>query len=812
MASKSKRLKARAKKRRRSPDKGATTPTDPYVDFVMQSSAAVQALFAELAAEDDFAAAVETRFAERALELAERVSPFTPVRLAEVGRLAYFPLAQSGEAVANPDGGAWQLELLLLLAIAGRQTDEADVQSTEPNTMSGAVQDAWPLLEEITNLGWLRTLVVSDPHAPLGWLSLSVQGAEVAMRNSSYADVLQATAVELLDGNPDVRGALESGLGFSAAEALRVLNACHSIQSSNLNKRGQQFARSLSEPAGARGDDVTSMAKGAVDVLALMFEPSAENSTVGIDELVAETALDAERVERVVGFFTIDASGMTPLEAAERFVQGDNPWRRHPLLSNDAGRVMLLHDGHTGPALRERLEEYLKTRKDAWDAYARHRGEVLEERVLRAMKEILPTATYRNGFDFFVPATETEKATGSVAAYTKRVECDHLVLVDDVALVIEDKAVAFSALSRGGKSARQLGDLRRIITNAAEQAGRVRSGIIDDGGLRIEGEGWVDLTHIREIHTIAVSLDDIPTVFTATADLLEAGLIDLDNVPWTVSLHDLELIAELVDRPAEFLLYLRRRRDPMTTMMFMAPDELDLFLYFYEAGLWVEPDPALVKDAFPFMPDPSAGAMRRFQKQAPGFITSRTGALDQWHLTRDASPRAPKPSMPTTSIVDLIDELHRRESFGWLSVGATLLSGNEAAQEKFARHSKDLLDNPDPEGRGRSLTVPITGSVNVEEGWVLVWAVKPPTISLAAWETHIRNYMKAKGHQLNIPRVAAFAYDEVSRDLIALYYEGETRTLNPSAAASLHRLRPASALQSLLPPAAKKRYRSSRQR
>lgn len=811
MASKSKRLKARAKKRRHLANRGGAASTDPYVDFVMHSSDEVQSLFADLAAEGDFAENLDTRFADRVDALAAIGARFAPVRLAETARLAYLPLAQAGEVVAAPDGGAWQVELLVLLAVAGRGVGELNTPPAQSNEMSAAVQDAWPLLKEITNLGWFRTLNAADPNAPLGLLSLSVQGSEVAMRNSSYADVLQATAIELLDGNSIVRAALEHGLGFSAAEALNVLNACHSIQAHNLNKRGQQFARSLSGALGDRGGDAKSMANGAADALMSMFEPSATDSTVGIEELVAATGLRAEQVERVVMFFTLDASGMSALEAAEKFAQGDNPWRRHPLLSGDAGRVMLLHDAHTGPALRERLEEYLKTQRAAWDAYAKHRGGVLEQRVLRAMKTILPTATYRNGFEFFVPANESEKS-GATDAYTKRVECDHLVLVDDVAFIIEDKAVAFSALSRGGKTARQLGDLRRIITNAAEQAGRVRSGIVDDGGLRVEGEGWVDLTHIREIHTIAVSLDDIPTVFTATADLLEAGLIDLDNVPWTVSLHDFELIAELVDRPAEFLLYLRRRRDPMTTMMFMAPDELDLFLFFYEAGLWVEPDPALVKDAFPFMPNPTAGAQRRFRHQVPAFITSRTDALDQWHLTRDTTSRAPKPSMPMTSIVELVEELHRRQSFGWLSVGATLLSGNEAAQEKFARHAKDLLDNPDPEGRGRSITVPIAASVNVEDGWLLVWAVKPPGMSLKTWETHIRNYMTAKGHQLRIPRVAAFAYDEVTRELIAVYYEGETSALDPSLTPSLERLRPASALQSLLPPAAKNRSRSTRPR
>ncbi|MEU3855712.1 hypothetical protein [Streptomyces sp. NPDC029554] len=56
-----------------------------------------------------------------------------------------------------------------------------------------------------------------------------------------------------------------------------------------------------------------------------------------------------------------------------------------------------------------------------------------------------------------------------------------------------------------------------VPTEAAEQAGRMRDGIERDGGLRIEGEGWVDLSHIREIHTMTVSLGDLSTVMTATA-------------------------------------------------------------------------------------------------------------------------------------------------------------------------------------------------------------------------------------------------------------------------------------------------------
>lgn len=133
---------------------------------------------------------------------------------------------------------------------------------------------------------------------------------------------------------------------------------------------------------------------------------------------------------------------------------------------------------------------------------------------------------------------------------------------------------------------------------------------------------------------MAVSLDDLTSITTATAELVRAGLLDHSNIPWTVSLHDLELITRLVDRPAEFLLYLRRRLNPNVTVMFSAADELDFFLYFFEAGLWVEPDPDQLRRVFNWMSPPTTGERRRFRKQVPAYLTSRTDALAWLHAKR----------------------------------------------------------------------------------------------------------------------------------------------------------------------------------
>jgi hypothetical protein len=452
--------------------------------------------------------------------------------------------------------------------------------------------------------------------------------------------------------------------------------------------------------------------------------------------------------------------------------------------------VMLLHHALTLNAVKESLEEYLKS-TSVWNLYQKHRGDRLERRTREALQRVLPGAVFRDAFEYYVPASDDEALAGDPAKYTKRVEGDHLVVIDDVALVVEDKAVALSALAKGGKAARIKGDLSGIVSKAAEQAVRLKGAIERDGGVRIHREGWVDLSQIREVHTITVSLDDLSGITTATAELVRAGLLKPDNIPWTVSLHDLDLITQLVDRPTEFLLYLQRRRNPDATTMFMATDELDLFLYFFATGLWVEPDPDKVREAFDFLPQVTRADRKRYRRQTPGLITSRTDDLDRWFYSKDLTggPAVPKPAMTVSPFADLIDEISARGDFGWLSVGSTLLAGSSEAQERLVARANDLLARPRDDGGGRSLTVPMTGSTVQAEGWLLVWATRPVGQDPAACEKSLRDYLRAKKHQLDLPRGAVLLFDEGTAHLDGVYYDGHVGELDVSLIPELDRLK-----------------------
>jgi hypothetical protein len=812
VASKTKRHEARKKRQRRAVP---GTPTfDPHAEVMVDTWASLVKLMVRIGATDDPEAAADAALNSAVAEFVTKVQRFDPIRLIEVVRLASLPMAPTGSvAPITPDASASRLELLALVALAAQQEVATGVASQQATVgdqeMSHFVSEALSELDRLLHLAQLRSFASADPTDKLALVSLLIQGGEVWMRNSSYPEMVEATNGALLDGDPNVRNALLAELGFDATDALAVLNACHDLQEIAMNHRIDTMRSTMLQAMAATeaGRTDNALMERARSSLMTMFEPEANDVTVSVADIASHTGIPEGRVRAVIERFRLDLAEATPVQVVDAFSTGKNPLRARPLIVCANDRVVLPHPALHVSAVRENLEEHLKASK-TWSKYAKHRGDLLEMRTRTALGRVLPGAHYRDAFEYYVPANETEATEADPSKYTKRVEGDHLVLLDDVAIIVEDKAVALSVLSRGGKKTRIRTDLTGIITKAAEQAGRMRDAIERDGGLRIEGEGWVDLSHIREIHTVAVSLDDLSTVLTATAELVRAGILSVDNIPWTVSLHDLELITELVARPAEFLLYLRRRRTPDVTVMFSAADELDLFLYFFEAGLWVEPDPAQVRAAFPFLPEPSTSELRRYRAQRPVILTSRTDALDQWfHTSRhsDANvPPAPKPTMAASPVAPLIDELQKRNVTGWLSIGATLLSADSDVQHRFAHYGEQLLRNPLSREQGRSLTIPITASVDPAEGWLFVWITRTTAEAPASVKKRARDYLRAKKHQLGLPRGVVFLYDEPTQSLLDVLYDGHIGPIDKALTAVLHSLRPATALQRTIHPNAKR--------
>lgn len=800
MKGKSRRRAAR-KQRQRQARLAETTPFDVHTRTVLSSLATMEELIQAFAASDDLAVSIDAAFDGALDELVAQIREFDALRLVEVSRLAFLP-SSFGPPASALDAVAAHVELLALIALTAERTDDSSDSSDRPS-MSKFMPEAKSQLDHLMHLSQLRAMATTKPTDKLAMISTYVRGNEVWVRSTSYVDVAEATVRSLFEDCPEVRQALLAELGFSAAHVLAVLQSCHDIQIAKMNVRMQELFESvdIAMTSTTEAGPDPALRDAAQERMSAMWEPAVGMVTAGIEEIAAASGQPADRVSAIVDQFRLDLGTSTPAEVVNDFMAGRNPLRTHPVLADGSGRIMLPHSALIAGAIKENFEQHLKS-SSVWETYRKHRGDLLECRTRAALEKVLPGASHRGGterFEYYIPATPTEQAAGVPAKYTKRVEGDHLFLLDDVAVIVEDKANALSALSRGGKVNRIRTDLTSIITKAAEQAGRLRDLIEGDGGVRVEGEGWLDLTHIREIHTVTVSLDDLSSVSTATAALVQAGLLSPENICWTVSIHDLELIAELVDRPAEFLLYLRRRRNPQVTVLYSAPDELDLFLYFFESGLWVEPDPDQERAAFPFLPEPKTAQRRRYRQQVRSLIISRTDPLDRWHDAKldGADASALKPTMVKAPLTSLVDLIQAQGAYGWLSIGATLLSGASEAQHKLASAARSLLSEPRSDGQGRSLTWPVTGTVDTAEAWLLVWATQPPHEDLAVSKKRLAGYLKTKKYQLSLPRAAAFLYDEATRQLQHVQYDSDTGPLPDDLIPWLDHLQPPEAMHPL---------------
>ncbi|WP_344836076.1 hypothetical protein [Kribbella ginsengisoli] len=549
---------------------------------------------------------------------------------------------------------------------------------------------------------------------------------------------------------------------------MRALKACHDLQVQAFNHRQFSFLGSIEEAMAEAAELTEDRREGLRAKLDAAQEPDEQAVSVAQEAVAAAAGLEPAVVAAVVRQFRLDIDDWTPLQAVREFTSGNNPLRTNPLLVTDSGRLMLVHDALTLDAVRENLEQVLKA-TPGWEQYQAHRGKVLERRISENLARVIPDAESWEGFEYFVPANADE-AAGVPSGYSKLVEGDLLVVKDDVALIVEAKAVALASKARAGSRGRLQSDLTRIITSAAAQARRLKSILERDGGFRTRGNDWVALPDVREIHTVAVSLDDLTGVATTSQELVDAGLLESVDVPWTVSLHDLQLICDLVDLPSEFLLYLRRRRDPETTAYYAAPDELDLFLYFLDTGLYVEPDPRLVRKDLPYVKVRATDVKRR-QRQRWRYLTSRTDALDAWYYGELAGRSdVPKPTMSKAAMSGFIQKLEDAGAKAWLSIGATLLSASGDVQEELVRAAEKLLATPDPTGRGRSMTTAI-GSTK-QDAWVLVWVGRPARQDPEMFAGRLGEYLRAKKYQLQIDRGCIFVFDESTKELVDVIYDG----------------------------------------
>lgn len=630
-------------------------------------------------------------------------------------------------------------------------------------------------------------------------LFYSVQ-REISLRNPVYPHMLLDTLRGLF-GDPTVNEDCDAAMGFAGIEAVNVMEALRSLAIKELEGRFARMAaaRDASVPhlmawrqQGRDGqqvpsDDQQAAIQEVVDVIQELTTNIAQAFIIDPDAVAAHTGYQRSTVDAVLDAFT--ARDLADIdELLDRFFRGDNPLRTAPIVADGQGRRMLVHDALALPAVREVIEARLKA-ASRQAAYERHRGAWVEKAAIDLLEEAFPGAKVYRGFNYFVPDPNAAAPQADPRRFTKRVEGDGLILIDDVALIIEVKAVSLTAEARGGVARRLRGKLRDIVTSAANQATRLRERIVADGRVRLDDDEWIDVSGVREIHTIAVGLEDLSGVTTATAMLAAAGVMSPGSIPWTVSVHDLRIVTELLDRPSELLLYLRRRTHPEATLKYLAVDELDLFLLFLRRGLYVEPDPRQVAEALSWAGRPSPAELRRFTEQQPEMVSSYTGPMDAWYDSQlnPAAPPAGKPRLEADErLLQLVDQIAGTRASGWLSTTTWLLEGDAKVHRVFGQHAAELAKRVLADRRRHTATH-LIGDPSGKHV-LLVWACLGPGDDVDKAETELTRYLWAKKHQTRAYQAACMLFDPTGKHLLRLLYDNRRAGPDPELDSEVARL------------------------
>lgn len=620
------------------------------------------------------------------------------------------------------------------------------------------------IVEDASAIAIVQGSIASQPLAKLAG---SFKAAELTVRGRQYHSVAEDLNTRLLS-QPATATILGSVLGFSLADVRAVREAAIELYNRRFFGARDRIGELVQQSQ--RGITLTSVEQHEVaDGTLMMLGECRRYGCVTADDVAATAGITVDTARAVLDHFASTTPGVDAHEMVRRYCQGDRlePWG----CISEGGEYLIL-DGFLGEdEIRRDLERGL-TGSSRWSAYDKKRSTFSESRTVEAIQQLLggegprwQAQDYHELAGAGDPADLSETANlGTVV--TKVVESDALFVVDGIALCVEVKAGSITGRARGGDIKRLARDLQKTLQEANEQADRLSKLIRINRGVWGGNGQWVDLSEVREVHSIVVALDDLGPLSLSMSVLVEEGIIDSDEVPWIVTLHDLIVMAKVFDHPAQFVCFLRRRCGRRLATMVSGMDELDLLMWFLNGYMYFDPDPREIAAQLPIDRAVSREAQERFDDQPPVLVGTLTDPLDAWFYFQEGQAER-KASKPSRHEADWIEEFLRAaetiKSPGWIRTGADMVSLSPDEQRKRGDTLRYQFREARRLGIERSVTMHAVGD---QGPWLLAVIIDPASSQAA------REYVRAKKYQMKADRSMLLVYRPNGR-LVGSVYDDE---------------------------------------
>lgn len=647
---------------------------------------------------------------------------------------------------------------------------------------------------------------------PLGALAGEFMGYELSVRGRQYESIANELNTGLL-GDPTVATVMANTLGFTLDDIRAVREASMALLNERFFGARDRVGDVAQSGAGLDEIDADAFRRD----INLMMNECRLFGAVSAEDVAGRAGVQESTAKEVLEFFSTSRPSDSETNPVIRFAQGERvvPWG----CIADDGEYLILNGFLGEDELRRNIERGLVAAAGkggsagkAWSKYDKRRAVYSESKAATALRKLLKGAEPRwEGQKYIGPVSidhtdKLGKDADRTCVQTREFESDLLFVVDGVALCVEVKAGSVTEKARSGNAKRLASDLQKTLKEGNEQADRLTHLIrINQGVWTVDGE-WIDLA-ASEVHSIIVMLDDMGPLSLSMNELAHKGIIDTDEVPWIVSMHDLIVISRTIDHPAQFLEYLRRRRGRRLATLVTGVDELDMFMWFVKGGMYFEPDPRDVAAQLPTDRPIRASDMRRYDGQSRVRLGTLTDSLDAWFYSCEGLSRAeaPKPIRQEEPWVEqYLCASESAKSPGWLRFGADLVGLSDGAQRDIGRKLKEQCHRARGGNIERSLT---THGTTCTGPWLLTAAAVPHGASI----DHLPEYMDAKQYQTRSSRSMLLLY-KTDGSLMGSRYCGEPqpRTADRDAAIEVAPLRSLAVTFNKVPPSARRSTRQLR--
>ena len=701
----------------------------------------------------------------------------------ELIRMREFPLWT--DPAGGWDGTGLTVELVsaTMLARPARRPDGTTPrEDTRPHEVIPELHDR---CLRLGRLGTYRQLFEGNfSPDPLSMLAAEYQAAVLNIRNLQYS-AIRNHHEQALFGHPKTEALMTRFLGYTYPDLVAVREAVSQISSKRMSKLRDDSADVLmrypdTPPSGVPRE---AMGEFMAAMVPFMFIPG-DRAAFTAEEVAAEAGISEGVAVRVLESYAqpLDDS-RTAVDRVYEILVRTNPFLTQPLVTDSAG-TFVSTSGEVGlDSLRRVFEDTLKVDQNEFRGYDKKVRQVVSESLtMEALENLLKAPPKAAGFRYFAPSDDLSHAAldadcTDLNAVGKPVEGDGLFVVGDVAVCVEVKGKSMTPQTRRGDLNRLWADLKATVGHGCKQALRLQNLIESNGGIWLEDGTWMDLSGVREVRSVVALLDDVGPLGTHLGELQKAGILPRERAPWVTSIHDLETISLVCDRPSEFLLYLRRRADSEVAQLFRTSDELDLFMLFMNAHLYVEPNPDEVRAKHPTAPPVKNADRRRHDEDFYNrIVDDQCYELNVWMARDELGPDDPRPQKPTYNafpeMLDLIDLVERHGGPDMLRFGADMLALSGDAQRKVLNGIRDVRRLVRTDGEVHRGFASFAGTWGHPS---LFYAARPAGADLIEVQEQLVLYMRAKRHQLKSDRAYGFVLDAQGDVDVAIYFNTPTK-------------------------------------